>query len=546
MTQPNQAAVRVRQSVLNLTAIEMGQYVQAVKQLKSTDAPGGDPSIPAAAVTSKISVYDWYVQLHVQAMEHAVHSSPWFLPWHRQYILNFENALRLVGGYPASLGLPYWDWAGDPPNAREKNSAVWAGIFMGGDGLLPSGSDHAGDVVADVNTASPFARGRWALTIFEYPPPTPSPGTPAGTNNLRRGMGRNPVAPHLPTQPDVDGVLARPAYDSAPWNGGSPYATSFRNALEGWATPAGLVTPHGVVPPVLPAMHNRAHVWVGGSMIPSSAPNDPVFFLHHSNIDRIWAQWQDNNPGQQYAPQITPPDELQKPGKNKPPRERIGGDDPMWPWTETGKTVTPNGVWNYKNLGYLYDTLWPAFPQTPGYQLPPLTPVLVGPQWAPNLLGPGWSVFRGTFNPSTQSVDARSPAFPNGPSALVLQGPALAPSLLATAVGGYPVESGLEMCPVYLCLRGPGAALQHPVLQGPGDDGPQQFLQMWYGYEFVDNPSGKPGVVPMGPNGDCWFRIQPPKPSTGGWRLVSQASETGLPFTAWAYLGPAEPQLIPR
>ena len=350
MTQPNQA-VRIRPSVLNMTAAEMDQYVQAVKQLKKTDAPGGDPSIPAAAVTSKISVYDWYVQLHVEAMKHAVHSSPWFLPWHRQFILDFENALRLVGGYPAGLGLPYWDWAGDPPNAREKNSAVWAVNFMGRDGEQPAPPQPQapdGDV-----TTGPFAAGQWALTIFE---PKPPPGTTPPTHNLRRGMGRNPSAPTLPIQPQVDDVLTRPAYDSDPWNKDSPYATSFRNALEGWATPAGLVTPPGVVPPVLPAMHNRAHVWVGGSMIPSSAPNDPVFFLHHSNIDRIWAQWQDNNPGQQYAPQITPPDELQKPGKNKPPRERIGGDDPMWPWTETGKTVTPNGVWNYMSLGYLYDT----------------------------------------------------------------------------------------------------------------------------------------------------------------------------------------------
>ena len=82
---------------------------------------------------------------------------------------------------------------------------------MGGDGQMTQDGDHAGDVVADVNTASPFAAGRWALTIFEYAPPAPSPGTPAGTNNLRRGMGRNSVALHLPTQPDVDGVLARPA-----------------------------------------------------------------------------------------------------------------------------------------------------------------------------------------------------------------------------------------------------------------------------------------------------------------------------------------------
>jgi hypothetical protein len=349
MTQPNQP-VRVRPSVLDLTAAQMGQYVLAVKKLKTTDAPGGDPSIPAAAVTSKISVYDWYVQVHEEAMKHAVHSSPWFLPWHRQFILDFENALRLVGGYPAGLGLPYWDWAGDPPNAREKNSAVWAVNFMGGDGEQPAqGQSQAADFAGDVKTG-PFQAGpQWKLTITEGTPPA---GTTPGTNNLRRGMGRNPVAPTLPTQPQVNDVLKRPAYDSDPWNQDSPYATSFRNALEGWATPAGLFNP----PAVLPEMHNRAHVWVGGSMIPSSSPNDPVFFLHHANIDRIWAQWQDNNPGQHYAPQLTPPDELQTPGENKPPRPRIGGDDPMWPWTETGKTVTPNGVWNYKSLGYLYGT----------------------------------------------------------------------------------------------------------------------------------------------------------------------------------------------
>ena len=26
-------------------------------------------------------------------------------------------------------------------------------------------------------------------------------------------------------------------------------------------------------------------------MGPSSSPNDPVFFLHHCNVDRIWEAW---------------------------------------------------------------------------------------------------------------------------------------------------------------------------------------------------------------------------------------------------------------
>ena len=49
----------------------------------------------------------------------------------------------------------------------------------------------------------------------------------------------------------------------------------------------------------LEGIHNSGHVWVGGSMgsIPA-APCDPVFWMHHAEIDRIWAEWQTANPGQ--------------------------------------------------------------------------------------------------------------------------------------------------------------------------------------------------------------------------------------------------------
>ena len=51
------------------------------------------------------------------------------------------------------------------------------------------------------------------------------------------------------------------------------------NALEGWING--------------PQHHNRVHVWIGGSMLINTSPNDSVFFLHHCNVDRIWALWQD-------------------------------------------------------------------------------------------------------------------------------------------------------------------------------------------------------------------------------------------------------------
>jgi tyrosinase len=51
--------------------------------------------------------------------------------------------------------------------------------------------------------------------------------------------------------------------------------------------------------PALEGIHNSGHVWVGGSMSGIlTAPTDPVFWMHHAEIDRIWAEWQAANPGQ--------------------------------------------------------------------------------------------------------------------------------------------------------------------------------------------------------------------------------------------------------
>lgn len=41
--------------------------------------------------------------------------------------------------------------------------------------------------------------------------------------------------------------------------------------------------------------HVPGHTWVGGSMATGKSPLDPLFYMHHCNIDRIWAIWQINN-----------------------------------------------------------------------------------------------------------------------------------------------------------------------------------------------------------------------------------------------------------
>jgi tyrosinase len=40
-------------------------------------------------------------------------------------------------------------------------------------------------------------------------------------------------------------------------------------------------------------IHGSVHVWVGGDMVDASvSPQDPLFFLHHANVDRYWHYWQ--------------------------------------------------------------------------------------------------------------------------------------------------------------------------------------------------------------------------------------------------------------
>jgi tyrosinase len=85
----------------------------------------------------------------------------------------------------------------------------------------------------------------------------------------------------------------------------------------------------------LESYHNSVHVWVGGTMgVIPTAPCDPLFFMHHANIDRIWSQWQAANPGKN--PDLPGP----SPGPNSPIM------DP-WPYTEADTRTTVG-------LGYTY------------------------------------------------------------------------------------------------------------------------------------------------------------------------------------------------
>jgi tyrosinase len=324
-------ALRVRKNVRSLSSSERKQYVDAVLKLKKTRSP----------YDSDLSYYDqfvaWHVALNVCEYGEPLtmqmgHGSPMFLPWHRAFTLLFETALRQVSGKPITV--PYWDWITTPDHDK---SVVFASDFMGG----------AGDPMDNFAVKTgPFRKGKWTLNIDP-------PGTrwaQFATDYLTRYLGELPFP--LPTQADLDLAMSTTVYDMPPYDHRTGYGQTFRSTLEGNRGDGPPVvmtcTEDGTMPIPIggSGLHNGIHAWVGGpftngTMVLPTSPNDPVFFLHHSQVDRLWAQWQEVNGVDSYVPVSGVP------GNNV--------DDEIMPFDHSGIRVTPAMLANIAKLGYRYE-----------------------------------------------------------------------------------------------------------------------------------------------------------------------------------------------
>ena len=71
--------------------------------------------------------------------------------------------------------------------------------------------------------------------------------------------------------------------------------------------------------------HGLAHTSFGGWIFdPATAPKDPLFFLLHCNVDRLWAKWQKNNA------RFNPATAASFVPNGNPPGHNL--NDTMWPW----------------------------------------------------------------------------------------------------------------------------------------------------------------------------------------------------------------------
>jgi hypothetical protein len=83
----------------------------------------------------------------------------------------------------------------------------------------------------------------------------------------RWSVDRDPDPSEMPSAADVQAVRARDRF------------LPFQSALEN-------------------GPHNAVHREVGGDMNSVASPTDPIFYMHHANVDRIWYEWQENHPAQ--------------------------------------------------------------------------------------------------------------------------------------------------------------------------------------------------------------------------------------------------------
>lgn len=232
--------MRPRKNVSTLTPQERKAFADAVIALRKEPSRRG--------LNNR---YDDFVRVHTDAMNKMPvswgHGGPAFTAWHRVLLYKFEGELRR---FDDTIRVPYWDWTVDQTAA----SPPWLSDLLGGDGgpTSPAGSE-SGKVTS----------GRFAQATGDWPITTGDPGTnddPFNRPYLARGFGRRSDATQLPS-PTLQGEIL-----------GFPLYSEFRYGLE-------------------VSLHNLVHRWVNGQMIMMASPFDPVFWLHHCNIDRLWALW---------------------------------------------------------------------------------------------------------------------------------------------------------------------------------------------------------------------------------------------------------------
>jgi len=263
----------VRKNAKFLSPTEKEDFVRACVLMKADIVNPGDP------IADQYSKWDENVAIHWMIQNanapgtsnvnfgHGGTGAYSFLSWHRYFLSYVESQLQT---YVPGVMIPYWDWT-DP-------SSLLVDDFLG-----PYGNGSNNNLVeqgyfafdSPGNGANTTALPGWwpvGLDGWRLPDAFPS--------NLSGGLRRNTGTGSLPSTAAIQEALLINNYHD------------FQTAMEGGT---------GLAAANHNNMHNGVHGAIGGHMNTlESSPFDPIFFLHHCNIDRIWAMWQADGHATEY------------------------------------------------------------------------------------------------------------------------------------------------------------------------------------------------------------------------------------------------------
>lgn len=290
----------------------MAQQPKAKWTRRNINDPASQLDSYRAAVTAMLKLppshpHNWYRNAFIHILD-CPHHNWWLLPWHRGFIGWFERTCRVVSNNP-NFALPYWDWTTQPSMPEQFYNSVLdptselfystkdkfiAAFEKEIPALWESFTKPQRDALAQrtqtlndgTSVAMDSAKNIWAVIVDNYP------DQPARALNSGKALPTTVGMAGFYVQPDQVMLALQPTVfqDSAAQVGfGSDISAQHSEGATGDFHGAALLE-HGP--------HDQVHNDIGfdgtnyNSFMPSLlSPVDPIFFMHHSNIDRLWDVW---------------------------------------------------------------------------------------------------------------------------------------------------------------------------------------------------------------------------------------------------------------
>lgn len=228
---------------------------------------------------------NWYRNAFTHLLD-CPHGNWWFLVWHRGYLAWFERICREVAGEP-EFALPFWDWTEE----TKIPDGFWDDV------LDPNANAYA----ADLQTFRDNFRGPMEDYWNSFTPAQQQQQATRGFTNFNFFWS-------IAEQQFFPNGRTRTRTQADPDLSASATAAVAGNVIIDLLAPAEFVTSLGS--PAFESVqagnhhqspsdysilegqpHNLVHGSIGGYMGRFLSPSDPIFFMHHCNIDRLWDVW---------------------------------------------------------------------------------------------------------------------------------------------------------------------------------------------------------------------------------------------------------------